>query len=163
MLAAHYGIMPGTPEYYRVFFTSQGKLQASPNPLKPGNTVRQDLIDLGDITRGLYQDVWVDDCKRRGVESGLEFVLVPDVRYRNELKIMDLTIWVGQDTPGEHPTESQLTSKDFSDHLRFQQDTVVGRLQAIRRWAAASWGGLDEEYPTRAAMCLDDEERVTHE
>jgi len=134
MLAAHYGLAWGGTQAQYLFYTKEGKMEPSPNPLKPGNTVRQDLMDLGDTTRAINQDIWVTDTIYRGKHSRCQFVLVPDVRYPNELKHMDYAIWVGPDTPGEHGTENALTSADFSETARFMQDTVVGRLVALRAY-----------------------------
>jgi hypothetical protein len=132
MLAAHYGLAWGGVQAQALLYTAQGKAQPSPNPLKAGNSVRQDLIDLGDATRALDPDIWVRDLRRRALASEAKYVLVPDVRYPNELQAMDCGIWVGPDDAGEHPTESALTSADFTRHARYMQSTVEGRLSAIR-------------------------------
>ncbi len=132
MLAAHYGLAWGGTRAQNLLYTGPGKAQPSPNPLKPGNTVRQDLIDLGDVTRSLDPDVWVRDTIRRAQESGARYVILPDVRYPNELQALDYGIWVGPDDVGDHPTESALTSADFPASARYMQSTVEGRLHAIR-------------------------------
>ena len=133
MLAAHYGVLPGSPQAHRLFYTGEGKKKPSPNPLKPGNTVRQDLIDLGDLTRSLNKDVWIDDTLRRGTLSGAEYVVVPDVRYTNEASRMDILLWMGGDEAGDHPTEAELTSRHATGNLWFPQDTVAERLEALCR------------------------------
>lgn len=129
MLAGLYGIQPGSPAYHETFETGDGKLKRSPMPLIPGNTVRDDLIQLGDYTRAAYEDVWVADLLRR-IPPDTHCVVIPDVRYPNELAICDRFVWVGPDTPGKHATESSLRSGD-ADWV-FGLGDVPARLGALR-------------------------------
>lgn len=128
MLAGYYGWSPNDHRLY----TSAGKKQYSPRPLNPGNTVRQDLIDLGDATRAINPRIWIDDCLFRAAEHNPAYVLIPDVRYRNELGVVDCGIWMGPDAPGDHPTEAELTSADFGQLFRFKQPSVAERLAMLR-------------------------------
>lgn len=120
MLAGLYGVPHDSPP----FETSEGKQQPSPRPLKPGNTVRDDLIDLGDKTRELYRDIWVTDTIQRATEFDAETLVIPDVRYPNERAHCDLLLWVGPDEKGEHPTEAALSQADATDGWVF--DTGEG-------------------------------------
>lgn len=129
MLAARYGVVPTSP----LLQTAAGKASPSPNPLQEGNTVRQDLQQLGDKTRELDPQIWIRDMRRRAEQQELQYVIVPDIRYPNELQEMDLCIWIGPDTEGEHQTENALSSQDFTPDLRFMQPEVWERLQAIRQ------------------------------
>ena len=128
MLAARYGVSPRSP----LLYTARGKASPSPNPLKPGNTVRQDLIDLGDATRAIDPQIWVRETERRGVLSGEPVVISPDVRYANEVTLYDRVIWVGHDDPGRHPTESQLTSESPGIDWVFNLGSVEDNLEALR-------------------------------
>ena len=138
MLAGLYQV----PEDSPLLYTAQGKASPSPFPLRPGNTVRQDLIDLGDQTRALDPDIWVRYCREQIVQdTEAEWGFVPDLRYPNEKQICDLSIWVGPDDAGDHPTESALSSKDFDPEWVFQQPTVGERLQALRAKLLRYWPG----------------------
>lgn len=128
MLAARYGVAVTNP----LLQTAGGKASPSPNPLQEGNTVRNDLQQLGDKTRELDPQIWIRDMRRRAEQQELQYVIVPDIRYPNELAYMDLCIWVGPDAEGQHQTESALNSQDFPEELRFMQDKVGDRLEAIR-------------------------------
>lgn len=128
MLAVRYGVPPRSP----LLYTAKGKASPSPNPLKPGNTVRQDLIDLGDATRSIDPQIWVRETERRGMLSGEPVVISPDVRYANEVTLYDRVIWVGHDDSGDHPTESQLTSKSPGIDWVFNMGSVGANLEAIR-------------------------------
>ena len=128
MLAAHYGVAQDNP----LLYTAEGKASPSPNPLTKGNTVRDDLIQLGDATRAINLNIWVNDMKRRAMQTGAQIVVVPDVRYKNEKEQLDMLIWVGPDKPGKHPTEAELTSEDATLNCAFLQLTVGERLDALR-------------------------------
>ena len=128
MLAARYGVSCRSP----LLYTAAGKASPSPNPLKPRNTVRQDLIDLGDATRQIDPQIWVRETERRGVLSGEPVVISPDVRYANEVTLYDTVIWIGHDDPGNHPTEAQLTSSSPGIDAVFNLGSVEDNLESLR-------------------------------
>jgi len=52
-----------------------------------GRTIRQVLQVVGtDWFRGLWEDCWINAWKRQVAESDADVILVPDVRFPNELK-----------------------------------------------------------------------------
>lgn len=128
MLAGLYGIQLDSPQGHRLFYTQAGKASHSPRPLKPGNSVRDDLKDLGDATRANNPQVWVE-C----VEQEIEFMegpvaFVTDVRYLNEAAICDHIFWIGSQEAGikewkEHQVHSSETLTP--DQLPADKVTVV--------------------------------------
>ena len=140
MQAAFYGVHQDDPMLY----TAKGKASPSPRPMNPGNTVRDDLIQLGDATRAVNQDIWVNHTLDRIKRAGVKIAAISDVRYPNEMKVCNITVWIGEDTPGSHPTEAALSSKDVDGPI-FNQPNVDDRLAAVREWAA---GFFDQESPT---------------
>ncbi len=130
MQAAFYGIHPDDP----LLYTPEGKASLSPRPMKLGNTVRDDLMDLGDATRAINPDIWVEHTLHRIETDQVAIAVISDVRYPNELKACDTTIWIGDATPGKHATEAALMPADVDGPV-FDQPTVAERLYAVRAWA----------------------------
>lgn len=128
MLAGYYQIAPDAA----LLYTAEGKSSPAPRPLRLGNTVRSDLQQLGDVTRAINPGIWIDDAILRASRLGAEFLILPDVRYKNELAVCHFAFWIGPDAPGDHATEAELTSADVEEEFRFMQPTVSERLAALR-------------------------------
>jgi len=130
MLAGYYGWSPSDPRLH----TQAGKAGPSPRPMRPDNTVRDDMVMLGDATRGIQADIWVRDALSRAEDLGVDVVVFSDVRRRNECAACHHTFWIGPDTKGAHSTEAELTSADVAPEHRFMQESVHDRLEALRSY-----------------------------
>lgn len=63
--------------------------EAKNTALPCGKTIREMLQLVGtDWFRGAWEDCWINTFRKRVIKSNAAFILIPDVRFPNELKII---------------------------------------------------------------------------
>lgn len=98
-----------------------------------GKTIRQVLQMVGtDMFRGIWDNCWVNAWKGRVLDSDADVILVPDVRFPNELKavqgmggfVIRLTRapFANED---QHSSETALDQVEY-DSLHIMDDSPVG-------------------------------------
>lgn len=98
-----------------------------------GRTIREVLQVVGtDWFRGLWEDCWINAWKKKVSETSADVVLVPDVRFPNELKaVQELDGFVIRLMRGpfrdqdQHLSETALDQVEY-DTLHVMDDSPVG-------------------------------------
>lgn len=92
-----------------------------------GKTIRQVLQVVGtDMFRGIWEDCWINAWKRRVLDSTAEIILVPDVRFPNELRaVQEMGGFVIRLTRAPFANEDQHESETALDQVEYDSMYVL--------------------------------------
>jgi hypothetical protein len=104
-----------------------------------GKTIRQLLQIIGtDMFRGLWEDVWINAWKTKALRTGSRVILVPDVRFPNELKTIQamggtvVRLTRAPFVDDVHASETALD--DYIEQFDFVLDNADMSMSAQREW-----------------------------
>jgi len=115
-----------------------------------------------DWFRGLWEDCWINAWTKRVGESTADVVLVPDVRFPNELKaVQDMNGFVIRLMRAPFADQDQHLSETALDHIEeFSLDVITGARSVQSVWKSGIL--FDYVYDNREKT-LEDTEVWMHE